>query len=222
MTQKSKIKILLVDDHMVVRKGLGQVFSNTSDMQVIGEAESGEEGLHLAKKLSPNVILMDVQMHGLGGVDAARLISKNQPSVNIIALSSFADRDVIKTMMDAGAKAFLLKDVTAFEITDTIRKVCGGETLEPHELLSGEEVQSISGHSKETWEPVLELGPQQRKVLALMSKGFTNPEISKQCGFSLPTARYHVSAILKKLDVSNRSEAVAYAIRENLIRDDDF
>jgi DNA-binding NarL/FixJ family response regulator len=222
MTLTDPIRVLLVDDHLVVRKGLVHVLNAVRHIEVVGEAENGEEALYLGQKLKPDVIVMDVKMEGMGGVEATKLIAEHHPSSHILALSTFSQPDIVGAMMEAGAKGYLLKDVSAAELSEAIVRVYQGEVLKPGtpsenilvQLEPTEEIDFADIHTG--------LGEQQKKVLALMTKGFTNPEIAEKLDISTTTARYHVSAILRKLDVSNRSEAVAVAIRSNLVDADDF
>ncbi len=222
METSKEIRVLLVDDHLVVRKGLLHVLNAADEINVVGEAENGEEALYLCQKLQPDIILMDVKMAGLGGVETARLIAQHHQASRIIGLSTFAQPDIIHSMISAGAKGYLLKDVSATELANAIRKVHGGEMHVPEDLPDPKSMIDEFDASSDKPEKQIELGEQQKKVLALMTKGFTNPEIAEKLGLSSPTARYHVSAILRKLDVSNRSEAVAMAIRMNLISSSDF
>jgi NarL family two-component system response regulator LiaR len=222
MTRTEDIRILLVDDHMVVRKGLLHVLVSIEGLSVVAEAENGEEALYLCRKLKPDVVIMDVKMAGLGGIEATRLIARHHPSSRIIGLSTFAQKDVVSDMLAAGAHGYLLKDLSANELATSIRRIHAGETLPMPDLSAGSDKQMHSEERPAVLEPGVQMGEQQLKVLGLMTKGFTNPEIAAHLGVSLPTARYHVSAILQKLDVSNRSEAVALAIRTKLIDEHDF
>ena len=222
MAQNEDIRIILVDDHMVVRKGLLHVLESIEGLSVVAEAENGEEALYLCGKLKPDVVIMDVKMAGLGGIEATRLIARHHPSVRIVGLSTFAQHDVVSDMLAAGAHGYLLKDVSANELANSIRRIHAGEILPMPDLATGSGKESPPDEKPEAEEPVVQMGEQQMKVLALMTKGFTNPEIATHLGLSLPTARYHVSAILQKLDVSNRAEAVALAIRAKLVDDKNF
>lgn len=209
--QAQTIKILLADDHMVVRKGITLVLDNANEFTVVGEAENGQKALSLAADLRPDIVLMDIQMQGLNGIEATRAIASIDHPIKIIGLSTFAERDTVASMIEAGASGYLLKDVSADQITETIRRVHQGEILFPD--LSVDTTNAMQDMPPQK----LMLGSQQKRVLALMTKGFTNPEIAENMGISTPTARYHVSAILKKLEASKRSEAVASAIRLGLV-----
>lgn len=222
MAKIEDIRILIADDHTVVRKGLIHVLDTMSGLKVIAEAESGEEALFLSQKLQPDIVIMDVNMDGIGGIEATELIIDNNPDIRILGLSTFVDQDVIYRMLKAGARGYLRKDVSAQELAESIRRVYAGEFLAPPDFkMEQGQVVSLNKNAT-TAEPMVKMGEQQKKVLALMTKGFTNPEIADHLNISLPTARYHVSAILQKLDVSNRAEAVALAIRNNLIDENNF
>ncbi len=210
------IRILLVDDHMVVRKGIVLILDDVADMSVVGEADSGEMAIERFCELRPEIVLMDIKMTGMGGIETTRAIRNIDPSARVIGLSTFADPDVASALLDAGGRAYLLKDISASDLTNAIRRVYGGEVILPEELMRPQNASGSDGNE----EPVF--GDQQKRVLNLMTKGFTNPEIAEMLGLSHPTARYHVSAILRKLDVSNRSEAVAIAIRLGLTNAEDI
>lgn len=210
------IRILLVDDHMVVRAGLAQVLGTRAGFTVVGEAESGEEALFLCHQHHPHVVLMDVLMQGMGGIGATEAIRKYHPDTRVIALSTFADGDAIAQLLAAGASGFLPKTVSAEELIEAIKRVHAGETIIHSGPDSTEPAQPAPSSGK------IKLSGQQRRVLALLTKGYTNGEIAVYLGLSLPTARYHVSAILLKLGVSNRAEAAALAERNRLVDEADF
>lgn len=222
MSAPDPIRVLLVDDHLVVRKGLVHVLSAVADIEVIAEAENGEEALFLCQKLKPDIIVMDVKMDGMGGVAATRHIADHNPYARIIGLSTFAHPETVNAMIEAGAKGYLLKDLSGAELSEAIRRVHDGEILTPDALIESTTDQAGPVSDEDFRKVHDNLGEQQKRVLALMTKGFTNPEIAEHLHISKPTARYHVSAILRKLDVSNRSEAVAVAIRSKLVSPDDF
>ena len=222
MGENSKIKILLVDDHMIVRRGLRLVIAEAPDLMVVGEAENGEEAVYLSRKLKPDVILMDVKMDGIDGVEVTSLIAQYHEAVRVIGLSTFADQGTINRMINAGAHGYLLKDVSAEELGEAIRRVYSGEVILPEGLPDTSQPDEDSQASLEKTRNATLLGEQQRRVLALMTKGLTNAEIAAQLAISNSTARYHVSAILRKLDVSNRSEAVGMALSLGLVDRDDI
>jgi len=203
---------------MVVRAGLAQLVGSFDRMNVMAQAENGEEALFLCQKHKPDIVIMDVKMDGMGGVAATRAIREHHPDIRIVALSTFSDPSTVTDMMAAGAHAYLIKNITAHDLEQAIGNVYAGETIISPEI----RLSVIDADDARSQEMQPSFGRQQQKALALMTKGFTNPEIAEHLGVSTPTARYHVSAILQKLDVSNRAEAVAYAIRNGLIGDNDF
>lgn len=222
MIQIEDIRILIADDHMVVRKGLVHVLDAVLGIKVIAEAESGEEAVFLCQKLKPDMVIMDIKMEGIGGIEAIRLIAQHHPKTRILGLSTFASQDVVSQVLDAGAHGYLLKDVSAQKLAKSIQLIHSGKNLPPPDLHFNPNDLTPPHVRNEPDEPSVKMGVQQKKVLALMSKGFTNLEIAEHLNITLPTARYHVSAILQKLDVSNRAEAVALAIRTNLVDENHF
>ncbi|MEI9851499.1 MAG: response regulator transcription factor [Sphingomonas sp.] len=211
------IRILVVDDHLVVRHGVAQLLSAAPDVTIVGEAENGEEALLLCQKLCPDIVLMDIRMPGMGGLAAAEAIRRFHPKARVIGLSTFAEDHTVAAMLATGAHGHLPKSVTFDELVGAIRKVHAGGTAvqsEPSGRTAGANAGAPRGPPTITG--------QQRRVLALMAKGFTNAEIAKYLGFSASTANYHVGAILAKLGVSNRAEAAAMAIREHLVDERDL
>lgn len=205
-------EILLVDDHPVVRMGLRMAINAFERCEITGEAASGEEALYLCQKLRPDVILLDLQMEGIGGVQAARSIRASYPTVFIIALTSFANQKTAAETVAAGVHGFLLKDFSPEELEQTITDVCAGKTVISPEISKQLKAAELSGPLD-----AFDLGEQQIKVLFFVTKGLTNKEISQQMGISVATVRYHVSVVLEKLGVSNRTEASALAVANNLI-----
>lgn len=214
------IRLLLVDDHMVVRAGLVQVLGAVPDIEIVGAVASGEEALVLCQQLRPDVVLMDVRMAGIGGVGTAEVIARYHPGIRILALSTFTDEATVAAMTRAGAVGFLPKTVSGEELAEAIRAVHAGRPLASPDA-GHAKMDHAGGPAAANGETPM-LGQQQRRVLALLTKGYTNTEIAGYLGISMPTARYHVSAILLKLGVSNRAEAAALAVREGLVGQADF
>ncbi|WP_010412188.1 response regulator [Citromicrobium sp. JLT1363] len=207
------IRVLVVDDHLMVRKGIAQLLASAPEIELVGEADSGEAALELCASLSPDIVLMDLRMPGMGGMAATQSIHRAHPDIRIIGLSTFAEDHMVASMVASGASAHLPKSVTFEELTDAIRKVVQGGVIErPLGTAPAQAPSNLSGA----------ITGQQRRVLALLAKGFTNPEIARYLGFSVSTANYHVGAILAKLGVSNRAEAAAIAVREQLIDEFDL
>lgn len=207
------IRVLIVDDHMMVRQGISQLLALANDVVIVGEAETGEDALALCQHLRPDIVLMDLRMPGMGGLAATETLVQRFAGIRIIGLSTFAEQHLVNTMMASGAKGHLPKSVTFEDLIDAIRKVHAGQLLAslPH-----------TGISAAATGATAVITGQQRRVLALLAKGFTNPEIARYLGLSVSTANYHVGAILAKLHVSNRAEAAAIAVREQLIDEFDL
>lgn len=211
-----KIRIMLVDDHVVVRRGIQHVVAGDPEFEIVAETGDGNVALQEYPASKPDVVLLDMRMPGPDGVETAQALLAQDPYAQIIALSSFATQDLVERMIAVGVRGYLPKEVSESVLKDAIRKVHRGEILDlPSDYDDGMPISSAS--------PLAHvLGDQQRRVLALMIKGLTNPEIAAIMQISQPTARYHVSAILKKLDVSNRAEAVATAVKKRLVSDQDI
>lgn len=210
MNKTNPIRVVIIDDHGMVRKGLIAYLKNKPDLEVIGEGRDGKEAIDLCGQLQPDVVLMDLVMPELGGVAATRTIHKNWPDIQIIALTSFPERELVQDALQAGAISYLLKNISGDDLADAIRAAHSGRpTLAP------EAVQSLI-HKNEAESIGRELTRREREVLALMSKGLNNPEIADRLCVSRATVKVHVSNILSKLGVSNRAEAISLAIQHKL------
>ena len=212
MNDQTPIRVMIVDDHGMVRKGLMAYLKNRADIIVVGEARDGREAVNLCEQLQPGVILMDLLMPEMDGVDATRSIHQQWPQIQIIALTSFQEKELVQNALRAGAIGYLLKNITGDELAEAIRAAYTGRlTVAP------EVTQSII-MEHQNLPPDRELTNREREVLTLMVEGLTNPKIAERLFISRSTARAHVSSILSKLGVSNRSEAVVLALRERLVR----
>jgi NarL family two-component system response regulator LiaR len=211
MNDQDPTRVMIVDDHGMVRKGLMAFLKNRPDILVVGEARDGREAIILCEQLQPKVILMDLLMPEMDGVEATRMIHKQWPQIQIIALTSFQEKELVQNALRAGAIGYLLKNITGDELVEAIRAACAGRlTVAP------EVTQSILMEDQNS-QPDRDLTNREREVLALMVEGLTNPKIAERLFISPSTARAHVSNILSKLEVSNRSEAVVLALRERLV-----
>jgi NarL family two-component system response regulator LiaR len=205
------IRVLIVDDHAMVRKGLIAFLRNSPELELAGEARDGQEAIDCCGQLQPDVILMDLVMPEMGGVAATRIIHQRWPAVRVIALTSFQDKELVQDAMQAGAIGYLLKNVSGDELTEAIRKAYGGQpTLAP------EAVQALIQPASVPDTLGADLTRREQEVLALLAKGMSNPEIARRLVISRATVKVHVSSILSKLGVANRAEAISLAIEHKL------
>lgn len=212
MTSQDSIRVLLVDDHNVVRSGLAAFLLAFDDLELVGEAKHGKEAVQKVKSLSPDVVLMDLMMPEMDGAEATEAIKADHPDVQVIALTSFKEKDLVQRAMQAGAIGYLLKNVGADELAEAVRKASQGEpTLAP------EAAQALIESTRKPKTQVEELTPREMEVLQLMGEGLTNPEIAEKLVISNSTVKFHVSSILGKLNAASRTEAVAYAFKNDLI-----
>jgi len=207
------IRVMVVDEHGMVRKGIIAYLKNNPDLHIIGEAQNGREAVELCEQLQPNVILMDLQMPEMDGITATRIIRKQYPHIQVVALTSFPDRDKVQDALAAGAISYLVKNVSGDDLAEAIRDAYAGRAT-----LAQEAVQALIQPPPTTpAAPGFDLTMREREVLALLIKGLNNNEIANQLSISNATAKAHVSNILSKLGVSNRAKAVAVAIQQKLV-----
>ncbi len=206
------IRVLLVDDHTMVRKGLGTFLQVFDDLLLAGEAESGANAIRLCGEIQPDVVLMDMVMPDMDGAAATRIIRQQFPQVQVIVLTSFKEGDLIKNALEAGAIGYLLKDVSADELAKAIRSAHAGRAT-----LSPEAAQSLVESANLPPAPGLDLTEREREVLALMIEGLNNVQIAGRLTVSPSTVKSHVSNILSKLGVASRTEAVTLALRNKIV-----
>lgn len=206
------IRVMLVDDHTMVRRGLATFLKVFDDLQLAGEAESGEEAIQLCAEVRPDVILMDMVMPEMDGAATTRAIRQQFPQVQIIALSSFKEGKLIKNALEAGAIGYLLKDVSADDLARAIRSAHAGRAT-----LSPEAAQSLVETANLPPTPGLDLTEREREVLTLMIEGLNNVQIAGRLTVSPSTIKSHVSNILSKLGVASRTEAVTLALRTGIV-----
>lgn len=214
MSDAAPIRVIVVDDHAVVRGGINFFLSTIDDIELVGEANSGETAIALCDQLQTDVVLMDIVMPGQGGVAATRTICERHPHVRVIALTSFADNDLVQSVLQAGATSYLMKDVPPHELAAAIRdSYAGRATLasEAAEALIRQVVQNKKAQVN------TDLTEREMAVLMLMVEGLSNKQIAQQMNLSPNTIRTHVSSILAKLEATNRTEAVRLAIQHNLL-----
>jgi NarL family two-component system response regulator LiaR len=213
MTQSNPTRVLLVDDHMVVRSGLSTVLSVYDDLKLVGEAGDGEEAIRLCERLQPDVILMDLLMPKMDGVTAIRTIRARWPQIQIIALTSFKEKEYVEGALKAGANGYLLKDVSAQELVNAVRRATAGQPS-----LSPEAAQVLIQNVNEPSQPYTDMTDRELEILALMVEGLSNNEIAERIIVSPSTVKFHVSNILSKLGVTGRTEAVAIAVKHHLVK----
>jgi two-component system, NarL family, response regulator LiaR len=207
------IRVLIVDDHAMVRKGLLAILKNKPELELVGEARDGREAIECCGQLKPDVILMDLVMPELGGVAATRAIHQRWPNIRVIALTSFQEKELVQDALQAGAIGYLLKNVSGDELAEAIRQAHGGRpTLAP------EAVQALVQPASEVTTLGADLTRREHEVLSLLVKGMSNPEIAERLIISRATVKVHVSSILSKLGVANRAEAISLALRDKLVR----
>ena len=206
------IRVMLVDDHTMVRKGLAMFLKAFDDLELAGEAASGEAAIQLCAQVLPDVVLMDMVLPGMDGASVTRAIRQQFPQVQVIALTSFKEGDLIKNALAAGAIGYLLKDVSADELVRAIRAAHAGRST-----LSPEAAQSLVQAAGQPPAPGLDLTVREREVLALMIEGLNNTQIAARLTVSPSTIKSHVSSVLSKLGVASRTEAVTLALRHKLI-----
>ena len=212
-TKGKPIRVMIVDDHAMVRIGLAAFLKTEPGIDLVGEARDGREAIEYCDQLKPNVILMDLIMPDLGGVAATRTIHQRWPNVQVIALTSFQEKELVQDALQAGAIGYLLKNVSGDELCEAIRQAYGGRpTLAP------EAVQALIQPPSEAESMAADLTRREQEVLALLVKGMSNPEIAERLVISRSTVKVHISSILSKLGVSSRAEAISLAIQNKLVR----
>ena len=210
------IKILIADDHPVVREGLIAMLSREVDFKVVGEAKDGAEAVNKAKELSPDVVLMDLRMPEMDGVEAMRQIRSAMPDIKFIILTTYSDDDYIFSGIEAGARAYLLKDAPREDLFKAIRSVYRGESLiQP--VVASKLLDRFSQLSRRAPSGE-ELSERELEVLCLMAKGAANKEISAELNIAQSTVKTHITNIFQKLGVNDRTEAVTQALKKGIIR----
>ncbi|HEL9598388.1 TPA: response regulator transcription factor [Streptococcus suis] len=205
------IRVMLVDDHEMVRLGLKSYLNLQADVEVVAEASDGEEGLRKALEVKPDVVVMDLVMPKMTGVEATLALLKEWPQAQIVILTSYLDNEKIYPVLEAGAKGYMLKTSSADEILTAIRKVARGE------FAIETEVEKKVEHHKRHPDLHDDLTAREREILTLLAKGYDNQRIADESFISLKTVKTHVSNILSKLAVSDRTQAVVYAFQHRLV-----
>lgn len=213
MTKEDVIRVIIVDDHAIVRSGLANFLNAFDDLTLVGETDSGIEALRLCEELAPDVVLMDLVMPEIDGVEATRAIHARFATLPILILSSFGEEDMVQKALQAGAIGYLLKNASIHDMAQAIRAAHAGQPT-----LSPEATQALIRAQTRPAENVIELKARELEVLELLASGLTNPQIAEILSLSVSTIKFYVSSILEKLNVDTRTEAVAWAIKHNLLQ----
>lgn len=213
MSEQKRIRVLIVDDHALVRKGIGLFISAYGDLQLVGEGSSGNDAVVLCNELNPDVILMDLMMPGMDGVTAIRCIREQYCPVQIVVLTSFDKEELVKEAIKAGAIGYLLKNVSADELAEAIRAAALSQPTLSKEatqiLMNTLSIPEVEHHST--------LTDSEQRVLGLMVEGYNNAQIAESLGVSLSTVKTHASNLFSKLGVTSRVEAVSLALKQHLV-----
>jgi two-component system, NarL family, response regulator LiaR len=212
VTESRAIRVLIVDDQPIVRRGLRAFLLAFEALELVGEAASGQEAIEMSRGLAPDVILMDLVMPQVDGVAATRTIHQRDPRIRVVALTNFADDELIHRALDAGASGYLLKDVTAEDLYAAIVAAKAGRSV-----LAPEVTRRLAETAARPFSPGPRLSEREREVLALMVRGRSNRAIADQLVISRSTVKYHVGSIFRKLGVVTRTEAVAHAVQHHLV-----
>ena len=211
------ITVLIVDDHLLVRQGVRAFFETQSDIRVLADTSSGDEAIQLAAELVPDVVLMDLVMPGMDGVEATRLLRRTSPRSQVLVLTSYHQDEHIFPAIRAGALSYLLKDVSPAELAEAVRKAARGEAV-LHPRIAARVVQELHGARTDAFNPFSDLSERELEVLRLIADGMGNGEIAQRLVISEKTVKSHVSNILSKLHVADRTQAAVYAWREGVMR----
>ncbi len=211
-----KISLLITDDHALVRQGIRAFLELQPDLTVIGEADSGEAAVRIAAELAPDVVLMDLVMPGIGGVQATRQVKQVSPHSQIIVLTSYHEDEYIFPALRAGALSYVLKDIGPDELADTVRKAARGESM-LHPRVASRVVQELRGARRDTPNLFTDLSDRELEVLRLIADGLSNAEIASKLVISEKTVKGHVSNILGKLHMMDRTQAAVLAWQQGLV-----
>ena len=212
MNEMNTIRVMTVDDHEILRAGITFSLQVFKDLELVGEASSGAQALRLCGQFKPDIVLMDLRMDGMDGIETTRAIRHQYPDVKVIALTSFYDKTLVEGVMQAGASGYLIKGVSSIKLAEAIRVVHSGQTILSHEA-SNALIKSGKGSADLGYD----LTDRELEVLPFLARGCSNAEIAQQLTISISTTKHHVRAILSKLGAANRAEAAALALQHDLI-----
>jgi two-component system, NarL family, response regulator LiaR len=211
-TEDTRIRVLIVDDHALVRSGLVYFLLAFDDLELVGESSSGAEALEMCTQRQPNVVLMDLMMAGMSGAETTRIIRERWPEIRVIALTNFQDAELVEEVLQAGAAGYLLKNVVAEDLAAAIRAAHAGQRP-----LAPEATEALIESVTRPHVADYDLTTRETEVLALMVQGLSNAEIAERLVVGISTVKFHVSNILSKLHVASRAEAMALATQQHLV-----
>ena len=216
-----KIRVLIADDHAIVREGVKALIGMADDMEVVGEAADGREAIARAQALEPDVAVMDIAMPGLGGLEATLEIRKDNPQAKILVLTQYDDREYIRRFLKAGVSGYVLKKAAGSELTTAIRAVSrGGLVLDPDVAREAMREQVGPATSGQAADPYEALTDREKQVLKLVAEGHSNKEVAELLDISVKTAMSHREHIMQKLDLHSRTDLIRFAIQQGVIRVD--
>jgi NarL family two-component system response regulator LiaR len=218
-----KIRIIIADDHAIVREGTRIMLEREEDMEVIGEARDGEEAVRLIEKLKPDVAIVDISMPKLSGIEVTKQVKSKLPSTAILILTAYQNDEYVFALLEAGAAGYLLKDVPSSEIVEAVRSVYSGESV-LHPSIARKVIQRAIVSSEKSFEekPEVELSEREKEVLMLAAKGLRNKDIADSLCISIRTVQGHINSIFHKLNVGSRTEAIFQSVKKGLISFNDL
>ena len=210
------LRIIIADDHAVVRTGLAILLNSQGDMEVVAEAGSGDEAVKLAEQYEPNVVVMDIRMPGLSGIEACQRITDSMDNVSVIMLTSYAEDDLLSAAIDAGASGYVLKRIGNNDLVDAVRRVGNGDGVLDPAMTTSVFNKVREANKAKSAAYFADLTQQELSVLALLAQGLSNRQIASKLYLGEGTVRNYVSNILSKIGVHNRAEAAIYAVKHNI------
>ena len=205
---QNKTRVLIADDHVILRMGLVTLFENTPDFAIAGEADDGEEAVKKTLRLKPDIVIMDLSMPVMDGIEATREIISSAPNMKILVLTTFATSDSISDVLSAGARGVLLKNIPRNQLLSAIRRIAAGERV------LSEDVKAVLAEDP----PIAVLSPRQSEILNMLAKGLSNRDMAQLLGISITVVKEHITALYGKLGAANRTEAVGIALRKHLLK----
>ncbi len=214
----TRIRVLLADDHAILREGVKALLKTCDDIEVVGEAADGNAAIEACRRLTPDVVVMDISMPGLGGIEATLAIRKERPDTRIIILTQYDDREYLRRLLTAGVAGYILKKSAGSSLVDAIRAVSrGGLVLDP-EIARDAMAELSGGGSAPAGDPYDALTDREKQVFKLVAEGKSNKEVAVELGISVKTAMTHREHVMNKLDLHNRTDLVKFALKKGVIR----